>query len=337
MTPHQRWSDRRVSIALGAGLAVWLGIVLVATLQADAQRWLMLAALVPLGAGVVAAGPMVALPLYFATWFGAGFDAPGLPISVNRLAALVLVLSLGVQFLRRPPRLAPSAPLVLLAALTLYAVAGGLILKQPGAEPSIQQAIYLGVAVLVAMWLASTREVLVLAAVLVGITAAISSLGLVEYILQRDLFAHLSDHRNAPPDLRINGVSRNAIQFAFNAAWVMPWAMVLAVESRRWWHRGLALGTLLFLIAVSFLTYNRQTPVIVAIMLGAGVVMLRSPWRVWLMGLMALAVVAVAPVVVGKVAERFANVGAAGKPDVSLAIRRDKARQRVEAAHDGSR
>lgn len=323
---HPAPADGRVSLALGVAVAAWLGLLAVAAAQADAQRWLMLAALLPVAAGIVAAGPMVALPLYFATWFGAGVELPGLPVSVNRVAALLLVLSLGVQFLRRPARLVPSSTMVLLAALTLYAVVGGLLMKAPGAEPSIQQVIYLGVALLVAMWLSSARQVLALAAILLGITTVLSSLGLVEFVLQRDLFAALSDHRNVAPDLRINGLSRNAIQFAFNAAWVMPWAMVLAVESRRWWTRALAVGALLFLIAVSLLTYNRQTPIIVALMLGAGVVLLRSPWRVWLIGGMALVGVAVAPVVIDKVAARFVEVGSSGRPDVSYAIRRDKAR-----------
>lgn len=315
-----------VSWSLALALAAWLGLVVAASWQADAPRLLALLLAVPAAAVVVAAGPMVALPVYFATWFGAGFELHGLPVSVNRLAAVVLVLAFAVQFLRRPPRAVPIVVAGLLAVLTVYAVAGGLLMKAPDAEPSFQQVIYLGVAIMAAMWLSTPREMLRLAAILVAITVAMSSLGLVEFLLQRDLFAHLSDHRNAPPDLRINGLSRNAIQFAFNAAWVMPWALVLAVESRRRPMRLLAAGALLFLMFVSVLTYNRQTPIIVAVMLGAGVLLLRSPWRGWLIAAMAVGALAVAPLVAQRVAARFADVGASGRPDVSYAIRRDKAR-----------
>jgi len=302
------WADIRMLAAVtGLSLAVWL-------------IWL---------------GPHFTFPLYFATWFGTGLFIPGLPVSLNRTMAALFILSWGIWLLKGGrPRLRPWLLWTALGFLTLWAVAIGLLGRVPVASPSVQQLAYLAPAFALATPIHTRDQLQRLAAVMVAIGCVINTAGLAEFILRRDLFSQFSDHRMVSWDLRINGIAPNAIVFAFTCVWLIPWALWLHIESRSPFARWLALAAFAYLATLSLLTFNRQTPLILAAMLGVGLLLVRYPWRGTLIAVCAALFVIVAPLVIGRIVERVSQLGGDGPPDISLMIRRDKvlvAREIIDA------
>lgn len=274
---------------------------------------------------LAAAGPRVTLPMYFATMFGTALLVPGLPVSLNQALAVLFVFSWAVSLLREPFRMVPSAAVGLLAIYTIYAVAVGMIRLQPGAAPSYQQLMYLLMTFAVASTFRRREHFLRLMAVFLAITCAISSVGLAEFILGRDLFPQFSDFTAFEgATLRINGIAKNAIQFAFDCTWMLPWALVLHIESKSRAGKALSLAAMGYLIVLCLLTFNRQSPIIIAAMFAVGLPLIRYRYRTLLIVLLTLAAVAASPFVVDKIVSRFASIAADGRPDMSIAIRRDK-------------
>jgi len=281
-------------------------------------------------AALTLAGPAVTFPLYFATWFGSGIMLPGIPISVNRAAAAAFFLSWAVSLLRRRFDVRLSVPLVLLAVYTVYAVTVGWLLKVPSAPAPIQQLFYLAACVAVASYFRTREDFVRLLGALVGLTVLFSAVGLAEFITRTDWFPQFSDYTFYATDLRINGMARNAIQFAYIATWAMPWALLLHLESRSVLARRLSLAALAFLGALCLLTFNRQSPVIIAAMFMVGVPLLRTRRKGLILGILLAVGLAASPFVAKRAVERYARIQAEGRPDPSLVIRRDK----VLAARD---
>jgi len=299
-------------------LALWCGMT---------GSILPLALLVAIGvAGVLVwLGPLVTFPLYFATWFGTGLFVAGIPVSLNRMMAGLFFISWLVWLARGgKPRIRAPLVFVLLGLLTLWAVGTGLLWLAPGAAASIQQLGYFAAALALASVIRTRGELMRLVAVMVATACAINSVGLAEFILRRDLFPQFSDHTMVAWDLRINGIAPNAIVFAFTCVWLLPWALWLHIESKSAAGRWLALGAFAYLATLSLLTFNRQTPLILAAMVGVGLLLVRYRWRWALIGICAAFIVALAPFVVGRIIDRIGQLGRDGAPDISLMIRRDK-------------
>ncbi|MDK2972193.1 MAG: O-antigen ligase [Candidatus Sumerlaeota bacterium] len=266
-------------------------------------------------------GPRFTLPMYFATMFGTAIGVPGLPVSLNKVCAAAFFLSWGVTLLRRRFTIPLTPALGFLTVFTIYAVAMGVALRVPGTAPSYQQVVYLLLAVAVASHFRVRAEFESLLKSLLVLTCLISVVGPIEYILRRDLFSQFSDNTLYAHNLRINGISKNAIQFAFNLTWMLPWALLLAIETPSKWVRRFSFGAILYIAVLCFLTRNRQSPIIIAAMLVWGVALIRYRYRGRLLVLMTVAGIVFAPLVAYKIAERFtADRGR----DMSLTIRRDK-------------
>ncbi len=274
---------------------------------------------------LVAAGPRLTMPLYFATWFcGSAIVAMGSPVSLNRVAAASFLISSVVFFLRRPFRVPPVAPVLLLVALTVHAVATGLLKKPPGEPASVQQLFYLATALLVASAFRTREDFRRLVAALIAIACALTSVGLAEFVYRGDLFSQFSDTRFFSNNVRINGVSKNAIQYAFNACWAVPWAVFAAAEAKSRRGRFLAMLCLLMLIVASILTANRQTPVIIAAIMIPTLLFLRSPVRRRLVLLTVAGAILLSPYIAYKMVDRFRGLEIYGARDVSIAQREDK-------------
>lgn len=274
---------------------------------------------------LVLMGPRIVFPMYFATWFDNAIPLPGSPLSLNQVLALGFVGAWTVSLAQRRLVLPAKAPVAILSVLTIYAVAGGWIMKAPGAAPSYQQLFYLVVCFAAASTYRTERELLRLSLVLLAITCLTQAVGVWEFITRRDAFPQFSDYRFHAHDIRINGIAKNAIQYAYISVWMIPWAIVAHVEARTPRARMLTGAAVLYLAATALLTYNRQTPIILAAMMVVGVPMLRYQHRALVLAGMAAVALAAAPFVAGRVVERFQQIGGEGRPDISLAIRSDKA------------
>lgn len=269
-------------------------------------------------------GPRVTLPLYFATWFGTAIHLGGVPVSLNRVFAAAFLVSAVAHLIRRRFRVPFALPVLMLAVLTLYAVGMGIAKKPAGAPASIQQIFYVAAGLLAASHFRTREDFARLAGAIVAVTCALSAFGLAEFVLRRDLFPQFSDNTLHAHSLRINGISRNAIQFAFNACWAMPWALFLFAESRTAARRRLALAALAFLAVLALLTFNRQTPFIVAGMMAVGLFFLRAKGRGRIAAFLVLCGLALAPFVATRLVARFQGDADHGSRDISLAGRVDK-------------
>ncbi|MBI5154799.1 O-antigen ligase family protein [Candidatus Poribacteria bacterium] len=277
------------------------------------------------GAIVLLGGPGLTFPLYFCTWFGSAIPFPGLPLSLNKLLATAFALSWIVSLSRRHLRLPNTPAVYFLVAFTIYAVMTGILFKVPGAPLGFQQLVYLFVGLAVASTWRVREDFMRLAGLMVALTCLIHSVGLFEFLVGRDLFPEFSDFvARKEEQLRINGIAKNAIYFAFTAAWALPWALFLHIESKSARVRFFSLAGLVYLISLCLMTYNRQTPFIIGIMLAVGLVLVSYRYRAALAIVMILGAAAVSPLVVARIAERISDIGSEGRPDASFAIRYDK-------------
>ncbi|MCB2155369.1 O-antigen ligase family protein [bacterium] len=270
------------------------------------------------------AGPRWTFPLYFATWFSQGIPAPGLPVTINKMLAGAFLLSWVVAWGRRHFRVPHTPVIILLVIYTIYAVAFGLYLKVPEAPPAIQPAMYMLMMLAVSSYYRKRPEFMQMLGILLFITVAINSIGLLEFIRGYDLFGSLSDQTTEGEWLRINGISKNAIQYAFITVWMIPWALFLHIEAKRKAAKVFAMIGLVLLLAMALLTFNRQTPIIIAGMFILGLPLIRYRYRPVIAAFLVIAATAVAPLVIVKLLGRLENIGGEGKPDASLAIRLDK-------------
>ncbi len=273
---------------------------------------------------LILTGPRFTFPLYFASWFGTGITLPGLPLSLNRVLAIAFVISWLISLYRKRVRLPNIAPVYLLALITIYAVVGGLLMKAHYAEPSINQLMYLLVGYAAASTYRERPHFSRLLWIMLAITCLINSVGLFEFIFRRDFFAGFSDNTLYEDNLRINGVAKNAIQFAFTSTWVLPWALLLHIESKTKAGKAWSLAGMLFLITLCLMTFNRQTPIILAAMFSMGLFLVRYKHRAVLLGVMCAIALAISPLVITKIATRVMNIGGEGRPDISLSVRVDK-------------
>lgn len=324
---------------LGLSFAVF-GIVLLCLLYLAAVLYLLpdlglrLLLVASAGTALVLLGPKVTFPLYFATWFSYGIPLPGLPVSLNQVLGVAFLASWAVSLIRRGVRIPASPCFVLLSIFTIYGVVVSWIYAVPGSVPAYQNIAYLLSAIAVFSVYREPGELKRLLGVLLAISCAILSVGLFEFILRRDIAPQFSDYRVTEENLRINGLARNAIQFAFQATWIMPWALLLFLEGKSSSVRRWSLAGLLFLVMLALMTFNRQTPIIIGVMLAAGLILIRSPLRRRFIAVFVSGAVVFTPYFLYKVWERIAALGAGQRPDMSLMVRQDKAVTALEMVRD---
>lgn len=284
--------------------------------------------LIYFGAGAAAillsfAGSAFTLPLYFCTTFGTEILVPGLPVSLNRALALLLALAAGNEFLRGRSRIKVTPALVLMVLFHVYILAAAFIKLPENGEMFIQPAFYLVIALIVALnaWRESWR-MSVLWTLFVS-SIAICGIGYLEFVVGGDIT--LKGIEPMPRGaIRINGISRDAIQFGFNASWGGFIGLYLLTRVRgAILPQLVAVGTAVTLLA-AVLTLNRQVPFILGAMLATFVFLCRWQYRRHLAVALIAGAAALTPVVGWKIFERIiqaqSHVG-----DPSFAIRYDKA------------
>lgn len=305
-------------------LVFLVGLFVLRTLLQTAPQFVL-----PAAGGMVAVvamlfgGTRLMLPVYFLTTFGTVIALPGVPpsISLNRVAAALL---LGAALLETPAvrhRFLVTPAVALFAAFQLYYLPVSMVLAPPEIDFPIESLFYILIAVVLAtrFWRESWMRSISWAILLTSVLAVVVP-GTIELIVGRNITVSGVSGRL----LRLNGLSVNAIVFAFTAVFAMPFGMFLALESRSFAARLVALGSVGALGVLALLTLNRQTPIIMAGVFLVFVALIRSSYRAHLLGIVVLIGLVAAPVVGAKVVERFSKASDFRK-DPSLAVRRDKA------------
>ena len=275
-----------------------------------------------LGALIVAffCGTRLCLPLYFLTTFGTVLAFPGLPMTLNRAFALLFFLAWLLEaprVFRKPPLMLPA---IFFLLFQVYYLTLALVFKPPDASFPIESLFYLLITFAIAYHYANGPWMRWLfgSVVVVSLLMAALPAGL-ELFLGRDITLK----GVGGPLARINGLSTNAIIFAFCALFAIPFAGALALSARQLPARlffGAAAGVL---VLVALLTFNRQTPIVFLGMYVTFIFFVRVPNRTWLIVPLIVGGLAIGPSIGGKIMDRIgetANV----RRDYSFAHRYDK-------------
>lgn len=268
-------------------------------------------------------GTHVCLPLYFLTTFGTVLIFPFLPVSLNRLLAALLFLAWCMDLVRRRQEVHVSLCMVLFFVMQVYILVTVAFLMPSGfgfVYP-VESIFYMVLATIIALgYTRKWDQRIILNGFLVATLIMVGIPGLIEMVTGQDL--RLTGFRG--PRHRLDGLSVNAIVFAFAALYAIPIAFTLLIDSKALPYRAFLLGTVLLLIVMSLATLNRQTPFTLAAMGLVYIIMVRWPFKRFLVIPIILGGILVAPFVGGKLVERL-SVATDMRKDASLAIRHDKA------------
>ncbi len=266
-------------------------------------------------------GLRLALPLYFGTLLMTEVRLPGLPLSLNRGMAGLLVLAFAVDLLRERARPAFSIVLPLYFLFHLYVLVGALATRPEEAGYPIQIAFYqLPFLAILLYFFDRARMSLLLWGFLLAATVAVFLPGALELATGLDL---RSDRIEVIPGFRINGLAVNAIVFGATAVWSFLLALFLWLAAPDTRLKALALGLAVGFAALAVLTQNRQTPVIMAAAFLVFLLLMRSPWKALYIGGSFSGGVVLLPAVVYLLWDRITQASSLLN-DISLMERYDK-------------
>lgn len=210
--------------------------------------------------------PLVPFAMYFGALFFEDTKLPGLPVSINQLLGPLFLLSTFVYVLRGRT-LSPRFRLFpMLALVTVYFVISGLtgLDLENGLLYSRYAVVYLIMAVSVAICLTTERTILALAWIIVISTTAAAIHGLVQ-AFEMNIFGMLAGNWGLTS--RIRGAAPNSIVFAWNLVFAFPFAFLLFSELHSNYFRIAALLLGALSMGIAALSFNRQTLVLVGVVI----------------------------------------------------------------------
>lgn len=287
----------------------------------------------PLGAGLGAlllaaiGGTPLAFFLYFCTTFGGAIMIPGLPTSLNRIVAVLLFLAIALEFPRLRQRLHLSWPLFWFLAFNAYVLTISYLFQPPEAEYPVETFFYIVVFFLIVLryWQDRWLRWLVGAIALSGLLTVVLP-GLFEILVGRNILASGSLGGRVR---RVDGLTVNAIVYAFVGCFALPFTVTTALEARNNIARLLWWGTALLLLFVVNMTFNRQTPIILAAMAFVYLLLIRHPKKNWIWAAAIAGALVATPLIGMKLADRFSTARSI-LLDTSLSVRHDKALIAIE-------
>lgn len=230
--------------------------------------------------------------LIFAIYFGALFFTDttlggALPISLNQVVAPLFFVSTLFYYLKgkaNPPRF---ALLPLLAVVVAYFVVSGLTAEhfENGILYARYAVVYLLVAVCVGMVINSERKLYAAAWIILLSTFVAALHGFYE-VMDKNLLGVVGNFWGSAK--RATGTAPNSVVFGWNLVYGFPFAFFLFSQLRSQYTRLLALTMGLFILAVATFTFNRQTYVIMAIVVAVCALLFTYKNRAALLSLMAL-------------------------------------------------
>ncbi|MCC5874797.1 MAG: O-antigen ligase family protein [Candidatus Sumerlaeia bacterium] len=268
-------------------------------------------------------GTTLCFTLYFLSTFGTTLAFPFLPISLNRLLAVLLFLAWCIDLARRRQSIHISVCMVSFFAIQVYILIAAAILMPSGVGfvYPIESIFYLLLAMIIALGYQAKRDQMILiGGFIVSTLVMVGIPGLIEVVTRQDLT--LTGFKG--PLRRLDGLSVNAIVFAFAALYAIPLAFTLFIAARSTISRAFLLGTVLLLVMLSLATLNRQTPIVLGTMGIVYIALVRWPYKRFFVIPIIVGGLLVAPFVGGKLVERLSTATDAMR-DPSLAVRSDKA------------
>lgn len=211
--------------------------------------------------------PLVPFALYFSVLFFKDTTFGGaLPISLNQVLAPLFFLSTFLYYLRGKTMPVRFSLLPLLSVVCLYflirAVTGEDF--ENGLLYGRYVIIYLILSVCVAILMSTERTILTLAWIIVGLTTVAAMHGYYE-AYEKNLFGGFTGSWGIKH--RVAGTAPNPIVFAWNLLYAFPFAFLLFAESASRYTRILALLLGTAILGAATMTFNRQTYVLMLVMI----------------------------------------------------------------------
>lgn len=276
-------------------------------------------------------GTRVCLPLYLALAFGEALPLPGAPgsVSVNQCLALAVLAAFVVDLLRYGGAVRFRLAQNILIVFGIYVVVAAVILKPEKTEYPIQQAYYMFLAVVIAAlcWRQRWMNALLGGIVVLGMLLLVVP-GYAEFVTGKDF--HLNGR--VTESFRISGFAKDSIIFAGVCVWLLFFAMYLAFSARMVHSRVFFAMCVPLIAVVPLLTFNRQTPIVIALCTAVMLVFMRSRHKWKMAAVMVVAGAAAAPFFIGRVLERFSKAKSV-MMDYSLIERHDKLNMAWEMFH----
>lgn len=266
-------------------------------------------------------GMRLCLPLYFATFFGVAIVIPGFPISLNRGFAAIFFLAFIFDVVRWRPGVSWNVPLVAFLLLNVSVLATTAVRMDPRSDFPIFLIFYLVMffGVVFYFWREQWLRGFAAAAVIVSIPTIILP-GFIELVIGRNITTTgLAQLRYG----RVDGFAKNAIIYGYTATWIMPFLLFWMLESKRLWVRAAIVALTLMTLLACFGTQNRQTPVIILVLMAVFLLSIRHRHKVPMIAASIAGVVLLAPYATLKLWERVSTVTVLMK-DISLMFRHDK-------------
>ncbi len=310
--------DRRVAAML---IAAAVGIGIAAGVQFSSAIGLM--ALIIAAAVAFLCSPLFLFGLYYGvSQFTAGVHVPYLPISLNQALFLATFLSLSRWLLMgqliRPRGWALWSMLALTLFLTISALTGySHELGRIAAKTVITLAL---MSLAISSTLNSPARIRQFCWAILLPTLANGAVAMAESIVNHGIFDRRPDFFHG--FFRVNGVAPNSIVFAHICLFALPFALYLCRHSTHRWQRAMALLSAFFLLALTLRTFNRQSLLLMPILILGAAWLFRGALGKWmLIGVAAGAVIA-GPVIIPTVIARLQTFSQLGT-DASFRIRRD--------------
>ncbi|MDX2175509.1 MAG: O-antigen ligase family protein [Candidatus Sumerlaeia bacterium] len=301
------------------GLLYPLVLLALSLLRPD---WVLPMIALPIGVGVMLLGTAVTLPLYLLTTFGGEILLPGLPVSLNRLAAVFFLASALIELYLRGWHGRITAPMVAFAAFHAYFLSMAVVKRPEGAALYYQPVLYFFLLLVLAGRFHERMRRRRLLQFTLGIAFAMGLVGLAEFALGLDfrtLPRYVTAWNGTP---RINGMAKDSIQFGFINSYFALMGLYLLTTTVSKHLRLVYSGIVLVLAVASVLTLNRQTPFILGGMVAVFIALCRWEHRRLLAGGVLATALLLAPVVGVKLLERFQRAQSV-RLDASLAQRHD--------------
>ena len=151
-------------------------------------------------------------------------------------------------------------------------------------------------------------------------TVANAGVALAESMVNHGIFDRRPDYFHG--FFRVNGVAPNSIVFAHICLFAFPFALYLCRHGRQRWQRAAALAASFFLLAMTLRTFNRQSLLLMPIIVVGAAWLFRGRLGRWMLIGVAVGALATGPVIVPTVIARLQTFGQLGT-DASFQIRRD--------------
>lgn len=267
-------------------------------------------------------GPFVGFLLYFPTTFFLGIPLPGVPLSLNQVMGILFVISWASWLARGKAVIEKSRPTILLSILVIYFIINCFFAED--LDSGLYHLRYLLIDFFLALAIASMMRKQshyhTLFWIILLFTLGSALLGAFELVTGIDVFTKSGTKWMGR--LRINGAAPNAIVYAHQLVFALPFGYYLFCEAKSFSTRFLALAISIFITLIALFTFNRQTIIIVFVSYFLVALVYKNRYSKLVLGIIISILLISSPIVVHQMWTRLRTIGSI-KSDRSLAFRLD--------------